>query len=53
MELIIEGNLKPARLVEPLHDEPQELVRIMVASARTARARQRSIRNPPSAIRNS
>jgi four helix bundle protein len=52
MEMIMEGGLKSARLVRPLHDEAEEIVRIVVASIRTARASQRSIRNPKSEIRN-
>jgi four helix bundle protein len=54
MELIIEGNMKPAPLVRPLHDEAEQIVRIAVASARTAGVAGRPpIRNPQSAIRNS
>ncbi len=49
MELIMESGMKPARLVEPLHGEADELVRIIVASINTAR---RPIQNPKSKIQN-
>ena len=49
MELIVEGGLKKPELVEPLHAEADELVRIMTSSIKTARA---SIQNPKSKIQN-
>jgi four helix bundle protein len=66
MEIVIESGMKPAKLVQPLHAESIELIKIMVASAGTARTNgtapshgaadsngaARSIRNPQSAIRN-
>jgi four helix bundle protein len=53
MELIVDGALKPARLVEPLRDEACQLVRIVVASINSTRGGPRvSIRNSQSAIRN-
>jgi four helix bundle protein len=53
LEMIIEGAMKPARLVMPLHVEADEIVRIIVSSIRTARSSRSSFRNPQSAIRNS
>jgi four helix bundle protein len=65
MEVIMESDMKSAKLVLPLHGEAIELTKIMVASAGTARTNgmarsrgadsncaARSIRNPQSAIRN-
>jgi four helix bundle protein len=42
LELIIEGTLLPAKLVQPLLDEANELTRIMVSSLVTARSKVRS-----------
>jgi four helix bundle protein len=49
MELIMEGGLKGAELVQPLHREADELVRIVAQSIKTARA---PIQNPKSKIQN-
>jgi four helix bundle protein len=49
MELIMEGGLKRAKLVQPLHREADELVRIVAQSIKTARA---PIQNPKSKIQN-
>lgn len=53
MELIVEGGMKSRRLVEPLRAEAEELVRIFVASIRSARPARPAIQNPQSKIRNS
>ena len=49
MDLVVAAEMKPAAQVQPLIQEADELLRITVASIRTAK---RSIRNPQSAIRN-
>lgn len=43
LELIIEGALLPAKLVQPLLDEANELTRIMVSSRVTARSKAKEI----------
>ena len=48
LEIIIESEMKPAKLIGPLHDEAEQLVRITAASIKTARV---SIQNPKSKIR--
>jgi four helix bundle protein len=54
MELVVESGLKSAGLVEPLHDEATQLVRIVVSSINSARGGARSsVRSPQSKIRNS
>lgn len=50
MDLVVAAEMKPAAQVQPLLGEADELLRIAVASIRTAR---RGIRYPQSAIRNS
>ena len=52
MELIIDSGMRPPTEVRPLHDEAQQLVRITVASIRTARSSPSSIRNPKPKIQN-
>jgi four helix bundle protein len=52
MELIIDSKMKPRHLVLPLHCEADEILRIMVASIRSARASRSSIQNPQSKIQN-
>ena len=58
MEVIIEAAMLPARVVRPLHDEAIQILKIMVASGKSAReslkriARSRVRSNPQSAIRN-
>ena len=52
MELVIESGMKPAKLVSPLLDEAQQLVRIAVASIRTGRRSGSPIRSPQSKIQN-
>jgi len=52
IEIIMEGGMKPTKLLRPLHPEADELTRIMAASIRTARPR-RAIQNPQSKIQNS
>ncbi len=37
LELIIEGDLQPPKLVQPLHDEACQITRIIAASIKTAR----------------
>ena len=54
MELIVDSGMMPPKLVDPLHDEACQLVRIVVASINSSRGGPRnSIRNPQSKIRNS
>jgi four helix bundle protein len=43
LELIIEGALLPAKLVQPLLEEANELTRIMVSSRGTARSNTKEI----------
>jgi four helix bundle protein len=59
MEIAMEARMEPARRVQPLRDEADELVRIMVASIRTARTApppspspRRTSSNPKSAVQN-
>lgn len=49
LELLMEMGLKPAKLVQPLHTEADELTRIITASITTARL---SIRTSKSVLRN-
>jgi four helix bundle protein len=49
LEIVIESGMKPAKLVAPLHDEADQLVRIVASSIKTARA---SIQIPKSKIQN-
>ena len=49
MELIAESGMKSERLVRALHQEADEIVRMVVSSIRTARSK---IRNPQSKIPN-
>jgi four helix bundle protein len=51
MEMIMDSGLKPERLVAPLHREAEEILRIIVASIKSARARA-AIQNPKSKIQN-
>ncbi len=53
-ELIVDGDMKPAKLVDPLYDEADQLTRIMAASIKSARPRvvAKSIQNPKSKIQN-
>jgi hypothetical protein len=52
LELIIEGSLLQAGLVQPLLDEANELTRIMASSRITARLKNENHREPKSAIGN-
>ena len=59
MELVIEGGLKPAKVVETLLDEANQITRIVARSIVTARSSisrtsgtRSSIRSPKSEIRN-
>jgi len=52
IELIANSEMKPAKLLEPLLKEADELTRIMAASIKTARVPQRPIQNPKSKIQN-
>jgi four helix bundle protein len=56
LELIIEAALLKPRVVEPLHDEAVQILKMMVASGRSARESlnrpSRGTANPQSAIRN-
>ena len=53
MELIIDSGMKSAGVVEPLHDEACQLVRIVVSSIKSTRGGPRNaIRDPQSKIRN-
>jgi four helix bundle protein len=52
MELIVDSGMRPPTEIRPLHDEAQQLVRITVASIRTARSSSSSIRNPKPKIQN-
>jgi len=47
MELIVESGMKTPSVVQPLHDEADQLVRIIIASIKTMR---RAIQNPKSKI---
>jgi four helix bundle protein len=49
LEIVIESDMKPAKLVGPLHGEAEQLVRITAKSFKTACA---SIQNPKSKIQN-
>ena len=56
MELIVEQALSKPRLISPLFNEAEQLVKIVTSSIITARRDRRapsSFRNPQSAIRNS
>jgi four helix bundle protein len=52
MELVVESAMKPAKLVDPLWDEADQITRIMAASIKSARVRPASIQNPKSKIQN-
>lgn len=45
LELIGEANIMPARRLEPLHKEAEELIAILVTIAKTVKSRGRSRRN--------
>jgi four helix bundle protein len=57
LEVIIESAMLPARVVRPLHDEAVQILKIMVATGRSAReslkriARSRAKSDPQSAVR--
>src|SRR5688572_10816244 len=52
MELAVEGGFKSPNSVAALHDEADQLVRIIAASIKTGRSTGRSIQNPRSKIQN-
>jgi four helix bundle protein len=49
MEIIVDTGMKPLKLVEPLSEEADELLRIVVSSIKSTRP---AIRNPKSKIQN-
>jgi four helix bundle protein len=49
MELLIESGLMPASRLESLHDEGNQILAIIIASIRTARARNAAPRRPAAA----
>jgi hypothetical protein len=51
LELVMDGAMKPTKLVRPLHQEADEITRIITASIITVRSK-RPIQNPKSKIQN-